>query len=1725
MKFIRKYLKVWSAFVTVQMIFSLVLPNVSWALTAGPTSPEYSSFEPVDMTDMVNLTTGDFIYNIPLVEVPGPAGNYPVSLSYHAGIQPGVEASWVGLGWSLNPGAINRLVNGYPDDHKEVGNVVRDFWVGGESVSTTVGASYGFAVGDAAGASVSAGLVFANDTYQGKGVGAYLGAGLTVGGYTGTGEDGSPAGPKLGLNSNIRLDISPYGGMSASSGIGVGLETPKSSSPFSGKLDLSLSSSGGLSAKTGLSYKKSWQNGEDGNKWEIKGDVIGATWSSGGKGFSVKALGGSAKASNSKSGNISSISNSWNIPIPTPVPGLSFQIGRSYYRYWSDETETTKVYGALYNDNINPGQAITNHKAYDSYDVVDALERDLDPKYQPIRSLDGTFADTDHYSVLGQGVSGSIKPYSYRQYLNRQMNFRENEDGDKIYNSRNYYLGHFPDRKLQFRFEGDFSNRLEYEAPAFAQGSGSQPLSVNIAFDGQLTTGSTGSDSWTQAGGLYSRQPVEWKTNQEFLVGSNPVILGTDASGFDRSTKPADQIGGFSITNESGITYHYALPVYSYAEHIYQERIDDSGGESFNHLSKYEPYAYTWLLTAVTGPDYLDYNQNNLADEGDWGYWVNLNYGKWVDDYQWRNPGQGFNRDLDDEFRSFSTGKKELYYLDAIETQTHTAIFVKDIRKDGKSNTLIGGPVTTNASKTDVTRDEGSFMPRRTVTPLGDVDMVQFPRPSLKLEEIILVENENLPFLDKTSSASQNITHEYIYDVEVDAPFDETEIIQESNLVEVLNWDHVIDTYDRDQLNLRDHAIKTVDLLTDYSLVPSTSNSFDNNLYQQLYPSSQESSYANRGKLTLKGLRYGGHQGVSIVPNTTFAYASPNPVFNRFKVDNWGFYKSDHPGEWDNSNFARATTKVSAPNVDAWSMTSVTNSLGSTTAITYESDDYSRSVLAKNTSMVIEDIVQDQDEFTMTIQTFGADLNDLLDVDSEILADIMVTFYVSISASNQVAEPKVIKVQVDPETISNNQITFRDNNLQGFISSGYFGPGQVISRNIAGGNVSFTNTTRTCGGGLRVKEIALNDPFTGVTQKTKYDYRIPGLDRSSGVTSYEPIIFDNVAEDLSDKEELALKSVLYKDLNDLLRIARHVPGPGVQYEYVTTQLSVVKDGQEVENDNYSTHHFQVFDASMIDIDELDYVEVKDGAKTVSESQQVRIHDMTAQIGSLKSVSLFNQSGYKLSETVNHYLFDPVLGQPEMDEQVNSMLDVHNRQGKITETYANARWVSNSTVTQDGTYYGVISQNIKYPLVPTGQTNYNYLKGGKQETRNLAFDFFSGQPVERYSEDIYGHKYVSQSIPAYRLEKADGSAIYPFMNMKNANPLGKNMLTQEGASFTFRVDDNFDPEASGSWETEKESLVSATVQAWQEGGLNVMSTSGLIDQDNFNIYRKQTTYSYVGDGATNADGTFSDILLADDFHLDGESNAPVAPEKWRKSGEATLYDVYSHVLEASDVNGNFAATKFDAELYRVYASVSGANYNEFAFSGAEDGGTATGGPVAYGGDVNQPNGVRSTQKAHTGDWSVRLTGTGTAFQYQAELATPRPLLVSVWSTDPGVKLVYNSDGQGEVLLEKEQQQAGTWYLISGTIPASNTLGSTVEVKVVGTGTTMYVDDFRVHPIDAVMTSYVYNEWGELSDVLDDNNFFTHYEYNEMGKLKSITRETTSHGPVMVGETTIHYANQQ
>src|SRR5690554_7837113 len=77
-----RYTKGIALLLAVSFLSEILAPTRAFALTGGPAQPEFNSFTPVGTSDMVNLSSGDFTYNIPLMDV----GGYPLNLAYNSGV-------------------------------------------------------------------------------------------------------------------------------------------------------------------------------------------------------------------------------------------------------------------------------------------------------------------------------------------------------------------------------------------------------------------------------------------------------------------------------------------------------------------------------------------------------------------------------------------------------------------------------------------------------------------------------------------------------------------------------------------------------------------------------------------------------------------------------------------------------------------------------------------------------------------------------------------------------------------------------------------------------------------------------------------------------------------------------------------------------------------------------------------------------------------------------------------------------------------------------------------------------------------------------------------------------------------------------------------------------------------------------------------------------------------------------------------------------------------------------------------------------------------------------------------------------------------------------------------------------------------------------------------------------------------------------------------------------
>ncbi len=185
----------------------------------GPSQPEMSSFKSVGTDNMVNLFTGDFNYNIPLLDV----GGYPVNLFYDGGTGVEQEASWVGLNWNINPGNVSRSMRGVPDDFNGEDTLVQQQNTKPNKTwgITLAGDLEGVGLKDMFSFGVSLGLSFNNYLGPAFDLGIKGGANFKIADKVKAEKDGATDSLGLKMGVNVSANIGSRSGFTLSPGVSL----------------------------------------------------------------------------------------------------------------------------------------------------------------------------------------------------------------------------------------------------------------------------------------------------------------------------------------------------------------------------------------------------------------------------------------------------------------------------------------------------------------------------------------------------------------------------------------------------------------------------------------------------------------------------------------------------------------------------------------------------------------------------------------------------------------------------------------------------------------------------------------------------------------------------------------------------------------------------------------------------------------------------------------------------------------------------------------------------------------------------------------------------------------------------------------------------------------------------------------------------------------------------------------------------------------------------------------------------------------------------------------------------------------------------------------------------------------------------------------------------------------------------------------------------------------
>ncbi|MGB5928373.1 MAG: hypothetical protein WBH03_09360 [Cyclobacteriaceae bacterium] len=857
----------------------------AYALTSGPTQPEVQSFQPAGVSDMVDLFSGDFNYNIPLVELPGPNGGYPFSLNYQSGIAMDQEASWVGLGFNLNPGAINRQMRGLPDDFK------------GDEVYTKRSIKPSVTVGLGAGAGVE---VFGSDNFS-------LGVGFSVSqnNYSGFGYsiDGT-VGYQGAVNSSMTGGVALKVSLDAKEGIGV---------------DPSLSLGSKL-GETGLTASYHSRQGLH---------HIGMSHTM--QDFSLPKI--KTRVANKWAANLSLAHPSYTPQISMPMRNVNiaatFKAGGSwwgvfgspyirgfYNEQWLKNDKkrvATKAYGYLnYQYASGDNNLLDFNREKDgqvsrespnlaipslTYDIYNVSGQGISAMYRPARNDYGMVHDPETISKSTGGAIGvDVGPAASHGGVSLEVNHSKSTSGLWDENNNIASSAAFQQKNLNQAYEpyyfkahgepsaedlsvynsvgGDDAVRVRLHGPR------RNPEASNV-LENRDWSSSAPSNSSTNRERKPRGQIVQPITNEQLVSGSQELIphfridylnqSGTTQS-LDRANRPGHHIAGFTALNTKGLRYNYGLPAYNLhqedvtysasaqAGQVARVNTGNSGGgdPQYSHngtnqmLKKTElpPYAHAYLLTSIIGPDYVDVTGNGVTED-DLGYWVKFTYKKAADEanpYKWRDPfskahyQEGWRTDPRDDKGYYTFGEKEVWYLAMAETKTHIAKFETSSRSDGRG-------VAASLQDSD---SKGAYMK--------------------KLDRVTLY----------TRSAGENT------------------------------------------------PLRTVRFEYDYSLCPGVYN-----------------NGTGGGKLTLKKLwfEYGNSQRGRLNPYQ-FTYGSFNPSYDLHAYDRWGNYKPYPAGDYrQNRDFPYVAQDPSQKeeldrHAAVWSLKEIAMPSGSKLIIDYETDDY-----------------------------------------------------------------------------------------------------------------------------------------------------------------------------------------------------------------------------------------------------------------------------------------------------------------------------------------------------------------------------------------------------------------------------------------------------------------------------------------------------------------------------------------------------------------------------------------------------------------------------------------------------------------------------------------------------------------------------------------------------------------------------------------------------------------
>jgi hypothetical protein len=703
------------------------LPILPGDSKGGPDQPEVQSFTPIGTSDMVDPFTGDFSYNIPLMDVDG----YPINMAYNAGVTMDQEASWVGLGWNLNPGVVNRSMRGLPDDFNGQDSIKKNMNLK-EHINVTPNLS---------------------NYYEFFGI--------------------DPNGSGANALNHISLTYDNYKGlMSSIVGVGFSGRIPKRQSSklfieigfYDGDLSLSPTCQFDSKSTTLACFNFNTSQGLKSASIPLSRNFNAKNKSRVANYFSNFNATFNFPQGMQITPTISMPRNSYSGSFKTSLSGGANMGADQFKKFdvafsidWLKEKAISiPAYGYLHLNQANDNSLLDFYRENDgaytkrtpclpiatlTYDIFSVSGQGVSGSYRPLRNEVGTVYDrkVTEQSVktdLGLEIAlGSVSELGTD--INVDYTNVTSGNWDDKFNGAAKKLT-FQEQNIQFVEANESSIIKDYKH--FLDIGAGLPVHFDIQSSRKISDtlitqqgAKIANDNFKRENKNNRNQLVSTLTNYEVKGGLG--IQPLNAAAYAVSHPEVDHhIGQFTVLNTEGGRYVYGIAAYNTIQKDVSFNVGQNAINSPNYphchdgFVGYTPgdnsiennlgidhyfseeikpaYSHSFLLTSVLNADYVDADQIHGPSKGDLGSYLIFDYQK-ISNYKWRNPEaqdtanytEGFQSDILDDKGHYTYGEKELWYVKEVKSKNHVAVFYTTGRKDAVSVIDENGGIDSNGAQ------------------------------------------------------------------------------------------------------------------------------------------------------------------------------------------------------------------------------------------------------------------------------------------------------------------------------------------------------------------------------------------------------------------------------------------------------------------------------------------------------------------------------------------------------------------------------------------------------------------------------------------------------------------------------------------------------------------------------------------------------------------------------------------------------------------------------------------------------------------------------------------------------------------------------------------------------------------------------------------------------------------------------------------------------------------